>query len=115
MQALKTGLIIRAKHGGGARAATAGEAEEAEWQLRLDKSRSTHFEDVPKRQSRWTVVFNGTPIKGERVLDCDFALANLKLLIILRNNICRRFFCCRRCGRGGGRCGFFRRGSRCRR
>ncbi len=46
------------------KAATAGGAEEAERQLRLDKSRSTHFEDVPKRQSRWTVVFNGTLIKG---------------------------------------------------
>ncbi len=64
---------MRAKHGGVPQVATAGGAEEAERQLRLDKSRSTHFEDVPKRQSRWTVVFNGTPIKGERVLECEFA------------------------------------------
>ena len=32
------------------------------------------FVDVPNRQSRWTVGFNGTSIKGERVLDEDSAL-----------------------------------------
>jgi len=31
----------------------------------LDKSHPP-FADVPNRQSRWTVGFNGTPIKGEK-------------------------------------------------
>lgn len=66
-----------AKHGAPAKRPTAG-SELCERLRRVSVSEGSinlapPFVDVPNRQSRWTVGFNGTSIKGERVLDEDSA------------------------------------------
>ncbi len=66
---------MRAKHGAPCRPQGAGSdprprtVSVSEGSINL----TPPFVDVPNRQSRWTVGFNGTSIKGERVLDEDSA------------------------------------------